>query len=43
MKNRSLPDKKLRLSHEDIKRKRTGKMRLQTDLELKLNKMKLKN
>ena len=40
MKNRSLPDKELRLSHEDIKRKRTGKMRLQTDLEFKQNEIK---
>ena len=35
MKNRSLQVKKLRLFYEDINQKRTGKMRLQTDLEFK--------
>ena len=35
MKNRSLQVKKLRLFYEDITQKRTGKMRLQTDLEFK--------
>ena len=43
MKNRSLLAKKLRLLHEDIKRKRTGKMRLQTDLEFKQNEIKKLN
>ena len=38
MKNRSLLAKKLKLFHEDIKQKRTGRMRLQTDLDL--NKIK---
>ena len=37
MKNRSLLAKKMRLFYEDIKQKRTGRMRLQTDLELKQN------
>ena len=37
MKNRSLLAKKLKLFYEDIKQKRTGRMRLQTDLELKQN------
>ena len=35
MKNRSLLAKKLKLFYEDIKQKRTGRMRLQTDLEFK--------
>ena len=43
MKNRSLLAKKLRLFYEDIKRKRTGKVRLQTDLEIKQNEIKKLN
>ena len=43
MNNRSLLAKKLRLFYEDIKRKRTGKMRLQTDLEFKQNEIKKLN
>ena len=39
MKNRGLLAKKLRLSYEDTKNKRTGRMRLQTDLEFKQNKI----
>ena len=41
MKNRSFLAKKLAIFYEDIQPKRTGKMCLQTDLEL--NKTKLKN
>ena len=37
MKNRSLLAKKLKLFYEDIKPKRTARMRLQTDLEFKQN------
>ena len=37
MKNRSLLLKKLRLFYQDIDKKRTGRMRLQTDLEFKQN------
>ena len=37
MKNRGLLAKKLRLFYEDIQNKRTGKLRLQTDLEFKQN------
>ena len=37
MKNRSLLAKKLKLFYENIKQKRTGSMRLQTDLEFKQN------
>ena len=37
MKNRSLLAKKLKLFYEDINNKRTGRMRLQTDLEFKQN------
>ena len=37
MKNRSLLAKKLRIFYEDIKGKRTSRMRLQTDLEFKQN------
>ena len=37
MKNRSLLAKKLKLLYEDIQNKRTGLMRLQTDLEFKRN------
>ena len=40
IKNRSLLAKKLRLFYEDIKNKRTGKLRLQTDLEFKQNQIK---
>ena len=40
MKNRSLLAKNVRLFYEDIKQKRTGKMRLQTDLEFKQNEIK---
>ena len=40
MKNRSLLAKKLKLFYEDIKQKRTGKMRLETDLEFKQNQIK---
>ena len=44
MKNRSLLAKKLKLLYEDVKTKRTGKMRLQTDLEFKQNQiLKLNN
>ena len=37
MKNRSLLAKKLKLFYEDISKKRTGRMHLQTDLEFKQN------
>ena len=40
MKNRSLLAKKSKLFSEDIKQKRTGRMRLQTDLEFKQNQIK---
>ena len=40
MKNRSLLAKKLKLFYEDIKQKRTGRMRLETDLEFKQNQIK---
>ena len=40
MKNRSLLAKKLNLFYEDIMQKRTGRMRLQTDLEFKQNQIK---
>ena len=43
MKNRSLLVKKLKLFYEDIKQKRTGTMRLQTDLEFKQNQIKKLN
>ena len=43
MKNRSLLAKKLKLFYEDINQKRTGKMRLQTDLEFKQNQIKKLN
>ena len=44
MKNRSLLAKKLILFYKDIKSKRIGKMRLQTDLEFNQNQIKkLKN
>ena len=40
MKNRNLLRKKLKIFYEDIKQKRTGIMRLQTDLEFKQNQIK---
>ena len=40
MKNRTLLPKKLEISYNDIKLKRSGKMRLQTDLEFNQNKIK---
>ena len=43
MKNRSLLAKKLKLFYEDINRKRTGRMHLQADLELKQNQIKKHN
>ena len=43
MKNRSLLSKKLKLFYEQIQTKRTGKMRLQTDLEFKQNEIKKLN
>ena len=43
MKNRSLLSKKLKLIDEEIQKKRTGKMRLQTDLEFKQNEIKKLN
>ena len=43
MKNRGLLAKKLRLFYEDIQNKRTGKLRLQTDLEFKQNQIKKLN
>ena len=43
MKNRSLLAKKLKLFYKDIKQKRTGRMRSQTDLEFKQNKIKKLN
>ena len=43
MKNRSLLAKKLKLFYIDIKQKRTGRMRLQTDLEFKQNQLKKLN
>ena len=43
MKNRSLLAKKLKLFYEDIKQKRTGRMRLQTYLEFKQNQTKKLN
>ena len=44
MKNRSLLAKKLKLFYDDIQNKRTGLMRLQTDLEFKQNEiLKLNN
>ena len=39
MKNRSLLAKKLKLLYEEINNKRTGRMRLQTDLEFKQNRI----
>ena len=43
MKNRGLLTKKLCLFYEDIQNKRTGKLRLQTDLEFKQNQIKKLN
>ena len=43
MKNRSLLAKKLRLFYEEINQKRTGRLRLQTDLEFKQNQIKILN
>ena len=43
MKSRSLLAKKLNLFYNDIKNKRTGKMRLQTDLEFNQNQIKKLN
>ena len=43
MQNRSLSAKKLKLFYEDIKQKKIGRMRLQTDLELKQNQIKKLN
>ena len=43
MKNRSLLAKKLKLFYEDFEKKRTGRMRLQTDLEFKQNQIKKLN
>ena len=43
MKNRGLVAKKLRLFYEDIQNKRTGKLRLETDLEFKQNQIKKLN
>ena len=43
MKNRSLLAKKLKLFYNDIKKKRTAKMRLQTDLEFNQNQIKKLN
>ena len=40
MKNRSLLGKELAILYENIQPKRTGKMRLQTDLEFKQNQIK---
>ena len=43
MRNRSLLVKKLKLFYEDIMQKRTGRMRLQTNLEFKQNQLKKLN
>ena len=43
MKNKSLLAKKLKLFYEDINRKRTRRMHLQADLELKQNQIKKLN
>ena len=43
MKNRSLFAKKIELFYMNIQPKRTGKMRLQTDLEFNQNKIKQLN
>ena len=43
MKNRSLPAKKLEVFFNEIQPKRTGKMRLQTDLEFNQNRIKQLN
>ena len=39
MKRRNLLARKLKLFYEDVKNKRTGRMRLQTDLEFKKNRL----
>ena len=43
MKNKSLLAKKLKIFYKDIKQKRTGRMRLQADLEFKQNLIKKLN
>ena len=43
IKNRNFLAKKLKLFYEDINQKRTGRMRLQADLELKQNEIKKLN
>ena len=43
MKNRSLLPKKMEIFYNNIQPKRTGKMRLQTDLEFNQNKIKALN
>ena len=43
MKNRSLLAKKMEIFYKDIQPKRTGKMRLQIDLEFNQNKIKALN
>ena len=43
MKNRSLLSKKMEIFYNNIQPKRTGKMRLQTDLEFNQNKIKTLN
>ena len=43
VKNRSLLAKKLKVFYKDINQKRTGRMRLQTDLEFKQNQIKKLN
>ena len=43
MKNKSILAKKLKLFYEDIKQKRTGRIRLQTDLKFKQNQIKKLN
>ena len=43
MKNRSLLPKKMEIFYNNIQPKRTGKMRLQTDLEFNQNKIKTLN
>ena len=43
VKNRSLLAKKLKVFHEDINKKRTGRMRIQADLEFKQNQIKKLN
>ena len=43
MKNRRLLAKNVKLSYEDINQKRTGSLRLQTDLQFKQNQIKKLN